>query len=166
MATCQDGGGSKEIKAYSSKIFEQSRSSSDERQGHSTIFASALVCFCIEAGTSSPLTRFVRAWCILVYSRPASLLGNYCKRLRFTGDANVRYFSNGDLLVERTTFGASLISKLACIPPCSGAVGLVLSVRRNLTKKGLIGNLRNDTSRIDEKDAHTHDLLFRSWEVD
>jgi len=94
---------------------------SDERQGHSTIFASTLVCFCIEAGTSSPLTRFVRAWCILVYSRPASLLGNYrvckcyCKRLRFTGDANVRYFSNGDLLVERSTFGGSLISKLACI---------------------------------------------------
>ena len=112
---------SKEIKVYSSKIFEQSQSSSDERQGHSTIFASALVCFCIEAGTSSPLTRFVRAWCILIYSRPASLLGNYrvckcyCKRLRFTGDANVRYFSNGDLLVERSTFGGSLISKLACI---------------------------------------------------
>jgi|ERR1700722_11709131 hypothetical protein len=122
MATCQDGWRSKEIKAYSSKIFEQSRSSSDERQGHSTIFASALVCFCIEAGTSSPLTRFVRAWCILVYSRPASLPGNYrvckcyCKRLKFTGDANVRYFSIGDLLAERSTFGASLISKLACIP--------------------------------------------------
>jgi hypothetical protein len=27
---------SKEIKVYSSKIFEQSRSSSDERQGHNT----------------------------------------------------------------------------------------------------------------------------------
>jgi hypothetical protein len=94
----------KEIKAYSSKVSEQSRSSRDERQGHSTIFALALVCFCIEARTSSSLTSFVRAWCILVYTglHPSSgttvICKCYCKRIEFTGDANVRYFSNGDLL--------------------------------------------------------------------
>ena len=59
------------------------------------------------------------------------------RELRFTGDANVRYFSNEDLLVERLTFGASVISKLACNTACSGVVGgLFLSVGRNLTKKG------------------------------
>jgi hypothetical protein len=50
--------------------------------------------------------------------RPASLLGNYLYasatviESNFIGNANVHYLSNGDLLVERSTFGDSLISKL------------------------------------------------------
>lgn len=159
---------SKEIKAYSSKIFEQSQSSSDERQGHSTIFASALVCFCIEAGTSSPLTTFVRAWCILVYSRPASILGNYrvckcyCKRLRFTGDANVRYFSNGDLLVCEVDIWsfANLEARLYNTSHVQELWGLVLCQSEgNLTKKGLIGDLRMIRCELTKK-THIHMTFF------
>jgi hypothetical protein len=158
---------SKEIKVYLSKIFEQSRSSSDERQGHNTIFASTLVCLCIEAGTSSSLTRFVRAWCILVKGRPASLLGNYpvCKcyrkRIKFTGNANVRYFSNGDLLVERSTFGASVISKLWPVPHIFRKLwACSVSQEGNLTKKRPIGDLRMIRRELTKKRPHnTHDLL-------
>jgi hypothetical protein len=76
------------------------------------------------------------------------------RELKSTGDANVRYFSNGDLLAERSTFGASLISKLACIPHVQELWACPVS-QGETWQKGPIGDRRMTRRELTKKSTYT-----------